>query len=79
MEEKVTSPGKRGERREKREGEGGRRGEREGKERGGRKEGMRRGRCMWHVVFTQNMPTRHDIPDVPVRELRSLESAHSIL
>ena len=40
---------------------------------------MRRGRCMWHVVFTLNMPTRHGIPDVPVREHRSLQSAHSIL
>ena len=69
MEEKVTSPGERGERRGKREGEGGREREREG-------ERERRGRCMWHVVFTLNMPTRHGIPDKPVR---SLESAHSIL
>ena len=55
------------------------RGREKEKEKGGRKEGMRRGRCMWHVVFTLNMPTRHGIPDVPVREHRSLESAHSIL
>ena len=73
------------EREERDEGRGRKREEWRGREkkkdRGGRKEGMRRGRCMWHVVFTLNMPTRHGIPDVhvPVREHRSLESAHSIL
>ena len=62
MEEKVTSPGKRGERGGKREGEGGRErereGEREGREEGGHEERkMHVARCIYteHAYESRNI------------------------